>query len=108
MDDRPLDHQAERIVAKVRRLMAISVLFTGLAVAAVLGVIGYRVFRGEGSAPSAPDASASLPKGARVVGTAVNDDRLAVTIETGGATEIHLFDARTLAPRGRLRLRVEP
>ena len=108
MDDRLPDPQAERIVAKVRRLMAISVLFTGLAVAAVLGIIGYRVFRGEGSAPSAPDASVSLPKGARVVGTAVNDDRLAVTIEAGGATEIHLFDARTLAPRGRLRLRVEP
>jgi hypothetical protein len=108
MDDRPLDPAAERIVAKVRRLMAISVLFTGLAVAAVLGVIGYRVFRGEGSAAPPGDVSVSLPRGAKVVGTAVNEDRLAVTIEVGGHTEIHLFDARTLAPRGRLRLRPEP
>ena len=106
--DKPLDPAADRIVAKVRRLMAISVLFTGLAVAAVLGVIAYRVFRYEGSAPSVPDVSASLPRGAKVVGTAFADDRLAVTIELGGATEIHLFDARTLAPRGRLRLRPEP
>ena len=108
MDDRALDPQAERIVAKVRRLMAVSVLLTGLAVAAVLGVIGYRVFRGEGSAPPVADVSASLPRGAKVVGTALNEDRLAVTIEVGGQTEIHLFDARTLAPRGRLRLRAEP
>ena len=43
-----------------------------------------------------------------MVGTAVGEDRLAVTVEVGGQTEIHLFDARTLAPRGRLRLRVEP
>ena len=62
MDDRPLDPAAERIVAKVRRLMAISVLFTGLAVAAVLGVIGYRVFRGEGSAAPQADTSVSLPE----------------------------------------------
>ena len=108
MDERPLDPAAERIVAKVRRLMALSVLFTGIAVAAVLGVIGYRVFRGEGSAPPPADVSVSLPKGARVVATALNDDRLAVTIEVGGQPEIHLFDARTLAPRGRLRLRAEP
>jgi hypothetical protein len=108
MDDRPLDPAAERIVAKVRRLMAISVMFTGVAVAAVLGVIGYRVFRGEGSAPPAAEVNVRLPKGARVVSTALNDDRLAVTIEVGGQSEIHLFDARTLAPRGRLRLRVEP
>jgi hypothetical protein len=107
MDDRALDPAAERIVAKVRRLMAVSVLFTGLAVAAVLGVIGYRVFRGEGSVAPAADVSASLPRGAKVVGTALNEDRLAVTIELAGQTEIHLFDARTLAPRGRLRLRVE-
>jgi hypothetical protein len=108
MDERPLDPAAERIVARVRWLMAISVLFTGIAVAAVLGVIGYRVFRGEGSAPAVADLNVSLPKGARVVGTALNDDRLAVTIEVGGQSEIHLFDARTLAPRGRLRLRAEP
>jgi hypothetical protein len=108
MDDRSLDPAAERIVAKVRRLMAISVLFTGLAVAAVLGVIGYRVFRGEGSAAPQADTSVILPKGAKVVGTVVGEDRLAVTVEVGGQTEIHLFDARTLAPRGRLRLRVEP
>jgi hypothetical protein len=39
---------------------------------------------------------------------ALDAERLAVTIEVGGQTEIHLFDARTLAPQGRLRLRPEP
>ena len=108
MEERPLDPAAERIVAKVRRLMAISALFTGLAVAAVLVVIGYRVFRGEGSAARPADVSVSLPKGAKLVGTALSEDRLVLTIEVGGQTELHLYDARTLQPHGRIRLRPEP
>jgi Family of unknown function (DUF6476) len=103
-----LDPAAQRVIAKVRRLMAISVLFTGVAVAAVLAVIGYRVFRSEGSAPVPVEASATLPAGAKVVGTAVNGDRLVVTVEIAGRTELHLFDLRTLAPRGRLQLRAAP
>jgi hypothetical protein len=108
IDDRPLDPAAERIIAKVRRLMAVSVLFTGIAIAAVLVTIGYRVFRHEGSAVQQADVAVTLPKGGKVVGTALDGERLAVTIEVGGQSEIHLFDARTLAPRGRLRLRPEP
>src|SRR5437016_3188549 len=41
----PLDPAAARVIAKVRRLMVVSTLFTALTVTAVLGVIGYRVFR---------------------------------------------------------------
>jgi hypothetical protein len=108
MEDRPLDPAAERVIAQVRRLMAISALFTGLAVAAVLIVIGYRVFRGEGSAARPSDITVSLPKSAKVVGTALNDGRLVVTVDVGGETELHLFDARTLEPRGRIRLRPAP
>jgi uncharacterized protein DUF6476 len=108
MQDKPLDPAAERLVAKVRRLMAISVLCTGLAVAAVLAVIGYRVFRGEGSAARPADVSVNLPKGAKVVATAVHEDRLVVTTDAGGVTEIHVFDVRTLQLRGRIRLQPEP
>ena len=51
-DEKPLDPEAARIVAKVRRLMMIASLTTFIAVAVVIGVIGYRVFhqRGKGAA----------------------------------------------------------
>jgi hypothetical protein len=100
-------HDAERVIARVRRLMAVSVVFTGVAVAAVLAIIGYRVSTRDGSAPPM-DAAATLPKGAKVIATAVADDRLVLTVEVDAGTEIHLFDLRTLAPRGRLRLRPAP
>ena len=50
------------MVAKVRWLMLISGVTTLIAISAVIGVIGYRVFKGEGSAPVA-DVTALLPKG---------------------------------------------
>ena len=106
MPDEP-DPAAARTIAKVRRVMTVSMVFTGLALAAVLAVIGYRVFTSEGSAPRV-DASAALPAGAKVIATTVAGDRIVLTVETGGRTELHLFDVRTLAPRGRLRLHAEP
>jgi hypothetical protein len=104
----PNPEETERFQARVRRLMLISAATTGIAIAAVLFAIGYKLFRGEGSVPVQTDTTALLPKGARVVSTAVAGDRLAITIETGGATEIRFFDARTLKPAGRLGFANEP
>src|SRR5215475_13213278 len=100
-DEKPLDPAAARIVARVRWLMVISGLTTMIALAAVLGVIGYRVFKSEGSVAHA-DVTALLPKGARIVSTAVAEDRVAVTIDVGGAIEIRTFDLRSLRQTGRL------
>jgi hypothetical protein len=105
-DAAPLDPAAARMVAKVRWLMLISGATTLVAIAAVIGVIGYRVFKAEGSAPA--DVTALLPKGARVVSAAVAEDRIAVTLDVGGAIEIRTFDAKTLKPTGRLRFATEP
>jgi hypothetical protein len=102
----PTPEQAA-IFARVRRLMLIAGLTTALAVAAVLVAIGYRLFRTEGSVV-ASDVTATLPKGARIVSTAVAGDRLVVTIDRGGAVEIRTFDARTLKPAGRLSFATEP
>ena len=74
----------------------------------MIGVIGYRVFKSEGSTAASADVTALLPKGARIVATAVAEDRIAVTLDIGGATEIRTFDARTLRPTGRLRFATEP
>jgi len=102
----PTQEQAA-LFARVRRLMLIAGLTTALAVAAVLIAIGYRLFRTEGSAVST-DTTAVLPKGARIVSTGVAGDRLVVTLEVGGATEIRTFDAHTLKATGRLKFANEP
>jgi hypothetical protein len=109
-DDEKPDPEAEAVLGKVKRLMAISLLFTGIAVAAVFAVIGYRVFTGEGSRPAgaAIEADVPLPKGARVIATAVAGDRIVVTIEIEGRTEVRVFDLATLDPRGSLRFPPAP
>jgi hypothetical protein len=111
--DKSLDQAAAQVIARVRRLMLISGATTLVAVAAVVGVIGYRIYRLGGSpAPAAgaapAEVTALLPKDARVVATAVAEDRIAVTIEVGGTTEIRTFDLKTLQPIGRLRFSTEP
>jgi hypothetical protein len=106
-DEKPLDPEQQRIVAKVRWLMLVSGFATFLGIAVVIGVIGYRVYRSGGNvAPT--EVTAMLPKGAKVVSTAVADDRVAVTIEVGGTLELRTFDLKTLRPTGRLRFATEP
>jgi hypothetical protein len=106
-NDKPLDPEQQRIVARVRWLMLISGFATVLGIAVVIGVIGYRVFRSEGSAGPA-EVTAMLPKGAKIIATAVTEDRVAVTIDIGGSIEVRTFDVKTLRPVGRLRFATEP
>ena len=105
-EDEPVDPEAARILKRVRWMMLISGMTTMVAIAAVLGVIGYRVFNSGGQA--APDeVIATVPKGARIVATAIAGERIVVTLDVGGATEIRTFDLETLAPTGRLRFATE-
>jgi hypothetical protein len=106
-EERPLDPAQARIVARVRWLMLISGLATVLGIAVVIGVIGYRVFRSDGSARNA-EVTALLPKGARIVQTAIAGDRLVFVLDVGGMTEVRTFDAQTLRPAGRLTFATEP
>ncbi|MCC7346582.1 MAG: hypothetical protein IT538_04215 [Variibacter sp.] len=106
--DEPLDPEAARVLSKVRRLMGISVVFTGVAIAAVLMVVGYRMMRTEGPRAPSVDAAAMLPAGARIVATTVGEGRLVLTVEAGGETELHLFDLQTLQPRGKLAIKRGP
>ena len=102
-----LTQEQTALLARVRRMMLIAALTTALAVAAVLIAIGYRLFRTEGSA-AVPDITLMLPKGARIVSTGVAGDRLVVTLDVGGVTEIRTFDAHTLKAIGRLKFVSEP
>ncbi|MGB3041969.1 MAG: hypothetical protein WBB98_02165 [Xanthobacteraceae bacterium] len=103
----PTPEQAA-LFARVRRMMLIAGLTTAVAVAAVLVAIGYRLFRTEGRVAAAVETTTMLPKGARIVSTAIAGDHLVVTLDVGGATEILTFDARTLKPAGRLKFANEP
>jgi hypothetical protein len=104
----PTPEQAA-LIARVRRMMLIAGLTSALAVAVVLIAVGYRLYRGEGSpAAATADIIATLPKGARIVSTAVAGERLVLTLDIGGVTEIRTFDARTLKPAGKLKFVNEP
>ena len=104
----PTSEQAA-LIARVRRMMVIAGLTSALAVVVVLIAVGYRLYRGEGSTTVAStDITATLPKGARIVSTGVAGERLVVTLDIGGATEIRTFDAKTLKPAGTLKFASEP
>lgn len=121
--ERPLDPDATRALGNIRRLMLFSNLFVVVAIGAVLAVVGYRLFRTEPALPPPPptpaapkpvlatipnDMTLTLPRGARIVATAVAGDRLVITLEIDGATEIRTFDIQTLKPTGRLMFGVVP
>jgi hypothetical protein len=107
-DEKPLEPEAARAVAQVRRLMMIATATTFVAVAVVLGVIGYRVFKSGGSAPALSDTVAQLPAGTKVLSTAVGDGRIVLTVEIAGALELRTFDLNTLKPVGRMRFAPAP
>ncbi|SRR5579871_6065622 len=110
-DDDKLTPAQARIVARVRWLMLISGVATMLGIAVVVTVVGYRVFRTEGRAgpASAPvEATALLPKGAKMVSIMTAGDRIVVILDMGGSREVRTFDAKTLNPEGRLRFQEEP
>ena len=97
------------LAARVRLMMLISGLTTLIAIAAVIGVIGYRIYHSGGSAAGpVAEGIVTLPKTARVMATGVAGDRIVVTLDIGGATEIRTFEAKTLKEAGRLRFATEP
>jgi hypothetical protein len=105
LNPEPTPEQAA-LFARVRRMMLIAGLTTALAVGAVLVAIGYRFFRVERSRP--PVVTATLPKDAKIIATAVTGDRLVVTLDLGGSVQIRTFDLRTLRSTGTLSFAREP
>jgi len=113
--------ETARTLGNIRRLMLVSNLFMVVAIGAVLTVVGYRLFRSEPAPPPPPapvaapapakipvDMTLTLPRGARIIETAVAGERLVITLEIDGATEIRTFDIKTLQPTGRLSFGIVP
>jgi hypothetical protein len=93
-------------VARVRRLMLLATLTTAFAVAAVIGIIGYRLF-GRGGAATIVNGTVFLPKGAHVDSTTVAGNRIVVTLEVGGVSQVRIFDLKTLQQTGQLQFGTE-
>jgi hypothetical protein len=113
------DADAAGLIARVRRLMLVSMAITVIAVGSVFGFIGYRMYKGDAAAaktadklpessPIPTDVTLSLPRGARVVQSAVANDRLVMTLEIDGKLEVRTFDLKTLQPAGRLNFSAAP
>jgi hypothetical protein len=97
----PAESEAVRLVARARTMMMISGLTTVLAVAAVVTVIGYRMYSSAGAAPI--EDTLVLPKGARIVSMAGSGGRVAVLIDNNGISEMRVFDLKTMKESGHLR-----
>ena len=104
----PHPEQTAAMVARVRKMMLIAGLTTAIGVGALLAVIGYKLFKSGGSVETTTAMTATLPKGARIVATAVSGDRLLLTLDVTGSVEIRTFDAKTLKPAGILGFASEP
>jgi hypothetical protein len=103
--DQPQDPPATlaATAARVRWLIIISALTTAVAIAAVIGVIGYRVFNRGGSATATiVNGTVFLPRGAHVDSTTISDGRIVVTYDVAGATAVRFFDLKTLQLIGEL------
>ena len=66
------------------------------------------VFHASGTIAAPSEAIVALPKGARVISSTVAGDHIVVTLDIGGATEMRVFDLKTLKETGRLRFATEP
>jgi uncharacterized protein DUF6476 len=100
--DEDLTPEQVRLIARVKKLMAIPLLIMVAGFLTVFGVIAYRLYF---KTPSSPNPTIErvlmLPHGARVVSTTVNDGKLVVTVETGATTEVLLFDLPSMQASGR-------
>jgi hypothetical protein len=90
------------MVTRVRWLMIVSALTTAIAIAAVVGVIGYRFFNRGGGTGTIVDGTVFLPKGVHIDSTTISEGRIVVTFDLNGATEVRFFDLKTLQQIGQL------
>ena len=107
-DEAPLSAAQQRLVGRMRRLSLISAAIMAAGVAALLGVIGYRLLAPATSPRAAADMVVPLPRGATVVSATVAQDLVVVVIDLDGAREVRTFSLPTLRPAGHLRFVVEP
>jgi len=116
-DDKPLDPATERVQRKLVRFMAVNLGFLFLALMAVVLALVYRYTRApEVNAPVGVETAAvpggdgriqtvPLPDGARVTGSTLSDNRVALdTLAPDGTRTLVIYDFTTQQVVGRLAL----
>ena len=112
-DDKPLDPSVRRVETRVRRLILIAGLTLGLGIFAVFAAILYRIANLDTTAKAiAPDVAIpslslkqmGLPADARLVSTALDGGRLALTYDTGDGTVTVVVDLKSDVVVSRLRV----
>src|SRR5579885_404206 len=100
--DEELTPEQAQLFARVKRLMALPLPIMAAAFLTVFGVIGYRLYFKTPQRASPPiERVMNLPRGAKVISVTVSDGKIAVTVETGGVTEVLLYDQTNIQPAGR-------
>jgi hypothetical protein len=99
------ESETAHLVARARVMMMISGLTTILAIAAVVVVIGYRVFNTR-TGPIV-DATLTIPKNAHVIATLATATAISVTLDIDGKTEVRIYDRKTMQQTGRLHFNTE-
>jgi hypothetical protein len=95
-DEKPLDPAIERVQARLRRLILISGTTLGFGFVAVLVAVIFRVSNLDSRAPEADwQSTLEIPAGATLVDTALDGDRIAITIEDSAGRRILVFDLPT-------------
>ncbi len=93
-----------------RWLMLISALTTAIAIVALAGVIGYRLFAAResgGGGATIVNGTVFLPKGAHVVSTTISGGHIVVTLDVAGLSEVRIFDLKTLQLVGQFHFATE-
>ena len=114
-DEKPLDPDVVRVQQKLRRLMMISGLTLGLGLLAVFMAILYRIFTYGGSGTPVPVVEGAaiptvtrtvlgLPPDSRLVSTALDGERIALTFADAGGATIVVFDLDRMSVASRLRV----
>ena len=104
-----------QVQQRIRRLMMISGLTLGLGLFAVFMAILYRIFTYEGSAtplpvvdgaaiPTVTRTALGLPAETRLLSTALDGERLALTFEDATGATIIVFDTGRMSVISRLRV----
>jgi len=98
------DPRIQRVYRRLRMLTLIGTLTMGVGFLSVMSVIAYRLVKSSAHAAGPVVRTLSIPAGAKVVSTAVDDGRIVVTTEAEGRTTIHVLDPGSLTETGRLEI----
>lgn len=93
-EEEPLDPKVEAIRVKMVRLLMVSGGIMMLGLMAVLAAIVYRINASGGEAASnlVREATITLAAGSRILDTALDGNRVMLTVEADGKTQVLVFD----------------